>query len=134
MQAEFYREEAPDQVVGMATWGGSGVVMEAEDDRVRDSLARIFRPIPVLIDDPSLRSFGTAGPVQLAPGSLPWFRAAAEARATDEGLRVRLVPDPRGAMGWEPAGAYRTFNDQIERRELIGRPAPKPRRGTPAPA
>jgi hypothetical protein len=134
MQAEFYRKEAPDQVVGMATWGGSAVVVEAEDDSVRESLAHIFRPVPVLIDDPSLRSFGAAGPVQLAPGSLSWFRAAAEARAKDEGLRVRLVPLPGGAMGWEPAGAYRTFDNQVERRELIGRFAPEARPGSPAPA
>jgi hypothetical protein len=132
--AEFYKADAPDQIVGRATWGGSGVELEAEDESVRESLGRIFRPISVVIDDPSLRSFGTAGPVQLAPGSLLWFRAAAEARAKDEGLRVRLVPDARAAMGWEPAGAYRTFNKQMERKESIERTAALPAPGTPLPA
>jgi hypothetical protein len=26
-------------------------------------------------------------------------------------------------MGWDPAGAYRTFNDQFERMERLGGPA-----------
>jgi hypothetical protein len=113
--AEFYRDEEPDQVVGRASWEGRGVELSAEDEDVRASLARIFRPTPAVVDDPSLRSYGTSGPVQLAPGGLSWFRAAAQARAGDEGLRVRLVPEARGAMGWDPAGTYRTFAKQVER-------------------
>jgi hypothetical protein len=120
MLAEFYKEDAPGQVLGRAVWNGSGVELDVDDEHHRESLLRIFRPVPVVIDDPSLRSYGTSGPVQLAPGSLSWFRAAAEARAPDEGLRVRMVPQAHQSMGWEPAGAYRTFNNQIERRELIG--------------
>ena len=119
MLAEFYRQDAPNDVVGRAVWDGSGVHIEAEDDGVRASLARIFRPVTVVIDDPSLRSYGTSGPVQLNPGGLSWFRAAAEARGKDEGLRVRLAARPIPAMGWDPAGAYRTFNNQVERRELV---------------
>jgi hypothetical protein len=117
--AEFYRQDAPNDVVGRATWDGSGVNFEAGDDDVRSSLARIFRPVPVVIDDPSLRAYGTSGPVQLHPGGLSWFRAAAEVRAKDEGLRARLVARPIPAMGWDPAGAYRTFNSQVERKELV---------------
>ena len=120
MLAEFSKEDAPDEVLGRAVWNGSGVHLDADDEQVRTSLARIFRLVPVVIDDPSLRSYGTSGPVQLAPGSLQWFRAAAEARAEQEGLRIRLVPNAEQAMGWEPAGAYRTFNKQIERKELLG--------------
>jgi hypothetical protein len=119
MLAEFFKDDAPDQVLGRATWDGSGVRTESEDEGVRSALARIFRPVPVVVDDPSLRSYGTSGPVQLAPGGLLWFRAAAESRANDEGLRFRLVPQPAAAMGWDPAGAYRTFNKQIERKELL---------------
>jgi hypothetical protein len=117
--AEFYREDAPNDVVGRVTWDGSGVRMEAEDDGVRSSLARIFRPVPMVIDDPSLRPYGTSGPVQLHPGGLLWFRAAAEVRTKDERLRVRLVAGPIPAMGWDPAGAYRTFDSQVERKELV---------------
>jgi hypothetical protein len=118
MLAEFYKEDAPEAVLGRATWDASGVSIDAADERIRDALARIFRPVPVVVNDPSLRSYGTSGPVQLPPGGLLWFRAAAEARASDEALRVRLVPQARGA-GWDPAGAYRTFNKQVERKELI---------------
>jgi hypothetical protein len=120
MQAEFYKQDAPEGVLGRAVWDGSGVRIDAEDESVRASLARIFRPVPVVVEDPSLRSYGTSGPVVLQPGGLLWFRAAAEGRAASEGLRVRLVPLSQAAMGWDPAGAYRTFNNQIERRELAG--------------
>jgi hypothetical protein len=124
MQAEFYREGAPEDVLGRAVWDGSGVRIDAEDESARASLERIFRPVPVVVDDPSLRSYGTSGPVQLPPGGLLWFRAAAEARSKDEGLRVRLASPAQTAMGWDPAGAYRTFINQVERRELMdGEPA-----------
>jgi hypothetical protein len=126
MLAEFYRPDAPEHVVGQAVWDGRGVHVETEDDAIRTSLGRIFRPVPVVVDDASLRSFGTSGPVQLAPGSLLWFRAAAEERAPGEGLRPRLVPQPQEAMGWEPAGVYRTFEGQIERRERIGSAVAEP--------
>lgn len=119
MLAEFYREDAPERVLGSAVWDGSGVRIEAEDDGVRTSLARIFRPVSVVVEDPSLRSYGTSGPVVLQPGGLLWFRAAAEGGAVSEGLRVRLVPRSQSAMGWDPAGAYRTFNKQVEQRELV---------------
>ena len=125
MLAEFYKEKAPDDVLGRATWDASGARIDAEDESVRSSLARIFRPISVVVDDPSLRSYGTSGPVQLTPGSLQWFRAAAESRSAAEGLRVRLLPNADRALGWEPAGAYRTFNSQIERKELLA-PASSP--------
>jgi hypothetical protein len=120
MLAEFYKPDAAEQVVGRAIWDGRGVHVEADDEAVRTSIERVFRPVPVVVDDPSLRSLGTSGPVQLAPGSLVWFRAAAEARGPVEGLRARLVPQSDAAMGWEPAGAYRTFDGQMEHKERIG--------------
>lgn len=119
MRAAFYRPDNPDPVVGTAVWNGTGAVVEADDEPIRQAIRRIFRPTPVLIDDPSMRSYGTAGPVVLPPGSLRWFRAVAETRCEAEGLEVRFVPESEGAMGWDPAGAYRTFNDAIERKERI---------------
>jgi hypothetical protein len=129
--AEFFKEGSPDDVLGRATWDGSGVSTDAEEDGVRAALARIFRPVAVVVDDPSLRSYGTSGPVQLAPGGLAWFRAAAEGRSGAEGLKVRLVPQDSSAMGWDPAGTYRTFTTQIERKELI-RPEPAAGGGRPS--
>jgi len=117
VRAAFYRLDNPDSVVGTALWNGARTDGEADDESVRQAIRRIFRATPVLIDDPSMRSYGTAGPVVLPPGSLNWFRAAAEARSGSEGLGVRFVPELEGAMGWDPAGAYRTFNDAIERKE-----------------
>ncbi len=127
MRTVFFRPDEPDSVIGSAVWKADGIDVEAEDESVREAIQKVFRPTPVVIDDPSMRSYGTAGPVVLPPGSLQWFRAAAEARADSEGLGVRLVPESEGAMGWDPAGAYRTFNDAIERRARIGA---APRTGT----
>lgn len=118
MRAEFYRADDPESVVA-ARWNGAGVDIEPGDESMRQAIRRIYRPTPVLIDDPSMRSYGAAGPVVLPPGSLRWFRAAAEARSASEGLGVRFVPEVGGAMGWDPAGAYRTFNDAIERKARI---------------
>jgi hypothetical protein len=87
-----------------------------------EALERIFRHIPVVLDDPSLRTVGTSGPVLLQPGSLRWFQAAARIRGWKEGLVVRFVPEDPGAMGWDPAGAYRTFPEAIERKVRVGGP------------
>jgi hypothetical protein len=77
-------------------------------------VARIFRPTPVVVDDPAFRSPGTTGPVELQPGSLPWFISAPRTRAETEGLRVRLVPGGASGLGWDPAGTYRGFGEQVE--------------------
>jgi hypothetical protein len=119
VKALFARTEAPDQIVGAAVWGPEGITVEAEDDAARLTIDRILRPVPVVVDDPSLRSYGTSGPVVLSPGSLRWFRAAAEVCSREEGLAVRFVPRGEAAMGWDPAGAYRTFNDAVERMERV---------------
>lgn len=128
MLAEFTSADAPDDVVGSAEWDGPGVRIDAEDASVRMAIERIFAPTSVLVDDPSLRSFGTAGPQLLMPGSLRWFLAAAESRAPGEGLAARLVPQTGRTLGWDPAGAYRTFGSAVERRE---RGAAKERPGAP---
>jgi hypothetical protein len=115
VRADFYRPELPEQVLGRALWRPSGVDVEAEDPAVRSSLQRIFRPAHVVVDDPALRSFGTSGPIVLQPGSLRWFHEAALARAPEEGLAARLVPEGEAAVDYDPAGLYRPFNEQWER-------------------
>jgi hypothetical protein len=124
MRAEFYRPGKPEAIVGVAVWSKDGIGVSADEDAGQEALDRIFRRTPVAIDDPSLRSFGTAGPVMFGPGTLPWFRIVAQSRAQDEGLAVRLSPEGREAMGWDPAGAYRSFAASIERKERIGLPSP----------
>jgi hypothetical protein len=119
VQALFARPEAPDEIVGSAAWSPEGVTVDAEDESVRVAINRILRPVSVVVNDPSLRSYGTSGPVVLSPGSLRWFRAGAEVRSMEEGLAVRFVPRAEAARGWDPAGAYRTFNDAVERVERV---------------
>jgi len=116
MLAEFFRDAEPETVVGTARWTGTGADVQAEDPKVRRALSRVFRATAVLVDDPSLRSFGTQGPELLAPGSVRWFISCPRARAGAEKLSYRLTPSPSG-MGWDPAGAHGTFRDRVERRE-----------------
>ena len=118
MRAEFYRKEDGDEPVAWARWTERGLLTGATDDRGRAALARIFHSAPIVVDDPSQRSFGTSGPLVLPPGSLQWFRSAAQTRARDEVLEVRFVAEEEGTMGWDPAGAYRTFADQVAHRVL----------------
>jgi hypothetical protein len=120
MRAEFYRPDVPDSVVGTVDWNGEGLRFDTADGDVKASLARIFRKLPLTVDDPALRTAGTNGPTTLPPGTLAWFMAAARIRAQDEGLSVRLVPEGEGGMGWDPAAAYRTFAQAMERKERIG--------------
>jgi hypothetical protein len=117
VQAVFFPSEHPDQVVGRATWAEPRVRIEADDEGVKETLARIFRPIPVVVEDASLRTAGTSGTVLLQPGSLNWFMAAARSRAEAEGLAVRLVSGVEAGLGWDPAGTYRTFASQVEHLE-----------------
>jgi hypothetical protein len=116
VRVEFLpNQEGASSVVAAATWNGSSVEFEAEGEANRALVERIFRPASVAVDDPALRSFGTYGEVNLPPGSLRWFMASAKSRGEAEGLRVRFVPDESGALGWDPAGAYRTFTSSAER-------------------
>jgi hypothetical protein len=107
MRAEFFRPEAPDQVVGAAVWDGHRVELQAEDDTVRTSLGRIFRPSSVAVDDPTLRPVGTSGETVVEPGDGEWFRTAARVRGGDEGLSVRFVSEHPG--GWDPALDPQTY-------------------------
>ncbi len=117
MRAEFFQPDSPDHIVGIARWDGAGVRIEAEDDGARTVLSRILRPASISVDEPALRAAGATGPVVLLPGSLRWFQAAARTRSQAEGLSVRLVPEGTMGMGWDPAGAYRTFGEVIEQKE-----------------
>jgi len=116
MIASFVRSDRPDEVVARATWTGSGAGVEADQGVIREAVGRIFRPTPVVLDDPALLTAGTRGSVLLPPGSLRWFLAAARARSEAEGLGVSFSPsDGSRAVAWDPAGAYRTFGGQMER-------------------
>jgi hypothetical protein len=118
--AEFHREDDADAaVMGSARWTPGGVEIDADDPKVRRAIGRVYRGTNVVVDDPALRSFGTSGPEVLAPGGLRWFLAATKARSGAEKLGYRLTPTQGPRMGWDPAGAYRRFPDQVERAERI---------------
>lgn len=115
MKAEFYREDAPDDVVATATWDGRDVVVDCEDEALDATVTKSFRRTPIVTDDAAYRRQGTSGAVQLQPGSLEWFRAATQVRATAEsGLLARLVPGIREG-GFDPAAGYRSFDDAVDR-------------------
>jgi hypothetical protein len=107
MRAEFYRPQAPDRVVGTATWDGRRVEVEDGDPEIREALIRVFAPSSVSVEDASLRPAGTSGPTVVKPGDVVWFRVAARVRGDREGLSVRFVTDrpPR----WDPALDPQTY-------------------------
>jgi hypothetical protein len=117
MRAEFYRPDDPADVVGLARWDGRVARVEAADQDTETAIVRVFRPTPVVVDDPTLRPLGAHGESVVQPGSLDWFRAAAVTRSDEEGLRVRFVPQVRVGGGWDPASAYRTFRQTVARLE-----------------
>jgi len=119
VRALFSGASAPDEVIASATWLGPDVEIETKDDSAGEAVRRVFRPVPVSDDDPALRTAGTAGPVQLPPGTLRWFLAAARIRGEAEGLKVVFEPSAEGAVGWDPAGTYRPFTGQVERMEQV---------------
>jgi hypothetical protein len=108
------RPKPAPEILGRAAWDGRRVDIRAEDAEVEAALLRIFRHAPVVADDSASRSRGASGPSVIEPGSLEWFRFAAQNRSGPEGLAVRLVSSP-GPGGWDPAANYRTFRDQVAR-------------------
>jgi hypothetical protein len=120
--AEFYRDGDDPEVVGRARWSGSGVEIDAGDDAIRSALERVYRAAAVSVEDSALRTAGTSGPVVLPPGGLAWFIHASRARAASEGLAVRLVAEGPGGVRWDPAAAYLTFSQTVERRARMGSP------------
>ena len=117
MLAEFFPADAGDTetVAGSARWQADTVHIEASDQAVRESLARIFRPTPVVLENQGQAASGAHGGLVLRPGSVEWFRGAAQTRAAEEGFTVRLVPGISGPGGWDPASAYRTFPQTVRR-------------------
>jgi len=113
MRAELFRQDSPEEIVAVAQWDGARAVLEVKDASAA-GLETIFRPSPVVVDDPSLRRQGTHGPELLEPGGLEWFRAALSTRAPEIGLSVRFVSAVREG-GWDPAALYRTFEEHARR-------------------
>ena len=115
MRVEFHQPDEPDTVVATAAGDDGAVRVESEDETVRAALERAFRPTPVVVDDGAHRQQGTRGEVLVAPGTLEWFRAVAQARATGgDGAGVALRPR-RDEGGYDPAAQYRTFEESVER-------------------
>lgn len=114
MRAEFYRPGRPEEVVAVARWYGRSAHLQLNDESVSEALGRLFRPTPVVVDDGANRRLGTRGEVALQPGTLEWFRAAALTRAAEAGMAARIVPGVEEG-GWDPAAAYRSFEEAIER-------------------
>lgn len=114
MKVEFHTRDDPETVVGTATWDGTQASVESGDDEVAAKLWRIFRATPVVVDDAAYRRMGTRGEVAVQPGSLEWFRAAAQVRAPEAGLVARVVPGVTEG-GFDPAAGYRTFEEAMER-------------------
>lgn len=121
MRIEFHRPDNEEKrTVATATWDGRAALVSSDDDDLRATLQRVFRPTPVAIDDASYRRMGTSGVVVVPPGDLGWFRAVAIVRAPAEaGLIPRFVPEI-AENGYDPAGNYRGFEAQVER--LSARP------------
>jgi len=113
VRAELYRVEAPESPVAIATWSQGRGRLEVLDGSIPE-LGSVLRATPVVVDDPSLRRPGTSGASMLEPGSAEWFRAALIQRCEPLGLQVRFVAEEI-VGGWDPAAAYRTFGEQIER-------------------
>lgn len=115
MRAEFFRPDKPDEVVAAAVWDGRAALIEAANDADREALIRVFRPSPVSVTGPSVRSEGRIQEAVVEPGDLDWFRTAAIVRGEREGLQVRFVTEHPG--GWDPAGAYRSMRSWVAARE-----------------
>lgn len=122
MQVAFsHPGDEEHRVLATAVWDGAAVAIETDDEEIGDALRRAFRSTPVLTKDPSYRSLGTHGVVQVAPGTLEWFRAAATDRAPAEtGLAARLIPGITEG-GFDPAAGYRPFQQQLERLDAATR-------------
>jgi hypothetical protein len=115
MRAEFFRPEAPDEVLAVVAWDGRSARIETADQTVREALERVFRPSPLVAADAASRPAGRTGETVLEPGDLDWFRGAAIVRGDLEGFAVRFVSETAG--GWDPAGAYRSMRAWVADRE-----------------
>jgi hypothetical protein len=128
MRIELFRPDDSEHVLASVRYVDGALEVGADDARTRDAVDRIFRRSPVVVDEPSLRPAGARGPVVEPPGSIQWFLAAGRVRGGAEGLAIRVVPEEEAAMGWDPAGAYRTFAEALARRVRAGVAARTPER------
>lgn len=115
IRAEFYKQDAPEEVVGAVDWSADGMSFAAVDMATADALEKAYRRTPVVVLDASLRRLGAHGESTLQPGDAEWFRAVTQWRAPEElGLSSRMVSDVREG-GYDPASNYRKFEKQIQR-------------------
>lgn len=115
MRVEFHPPADLDTVVATAMWTGTAADVHSDDAEIRTKLERAFRPTPIVVDDATYRRPGTTGEVVIQPGTMEWFRAAAQVRVPAEtGLASRLVPGITEG-GFDPAAQYRSFNEEISR-------------------
>lgn len=114
MRAELHPPDRPEDVLAVATWDGRNAYLEPASG-APEGVETILRPTPVVVEDAALRRQGTHGESVLQPGDVEWFRAALLTRAPALGLAVRFVTSAPEGGGWDPAGLYRTFDDQVER-------------------
>ena len=113
--------------VASATWLGDRVVVDADDPTLKASIERAFRPVPVVVDDRSLRYPGTSGESVLHPGDLEWFRAVVQARVPAEtGLVARFVPGVTEG-GYDPAAGYRRSKSRSNGSRLAPRTSQRSR-------
>jgi hypothetical protein len=116
VKVEFHLPDAPDDVLVVAAWHDGEVEVTSQDDTRRGRVEKAYRRTPVVVDDGAYRRLGTRGEVVIQPESLRWFRAVTQSRAQSEtGLVARMVPDVRRGAGYDPAAAYRPFEEQLER-------------------
>lgn len=116
MRVDFYHAEEPEKIVATASWDGREAVLDRADDPATGAaVTRIFRAVPVVSDDPALRSSAGRGATVVEPGTLEWFRAAAQVRAPKVGLSARFIATVRVGSGYDPASNYRPFETQVER-------------------
>jgi hypothetical protein len=103
----------PEPAVAVVDWRDDRAEVEADDAALADRLRHAFRPMPVVVDDASLRSAGTSGESVLQPGDLEWVRAVALVRVPAEtGLIARFVTGAQ-VGGYDPAANYRRFREQV---------------------
>ena len=116
MRAEIYHPDDPTTTLAVAIWSDGRTSLEVMDASAETAqkLEGLLRPVPVVVDDASLRRLGTHGETLLEPGSHVWFRTALVQRAGAAGLSVRFVAGEI-VGGWDPAATYRTFDEQIDR-------------------
>ncbi|MCI0634643.1 MAG: hypothetical protein L0206_12115 [Actinobacteria bacterium] len=113
MRAELYRPDAPESPVAIANWSDGRAHLEVID-RTIPGLERLLKANTRRRGRPLVAPAGDTRSLVARTRSYAWFRAALLSRAEPSGLKVRFVAG-RIVGGWDPAAAYRPFEEQIER-------------------